>query len=200
MGIGILGLVVILALVLWEVNIESNIFKRKVMSHAKTFYCHKSEYIGKYYLGESVTIEGAWNVTYKNSVRIDCNKENGECLLTQASLYSNGDMLDILKENFTIKEWNKNYIKAYDESMQYNYELNINLNTKDVTYIKHPLEKIGIFGNELETTIFTLYDGWKVDMNINEYIIKKTKWYKAPLTKIIHLLFPLKQDVKINLI
>lgn len=186
LGFTILGLVLFL---IWRLDTESIIFKRNVKSGAKTFYYDKS------YL----KVSGAWNTTYKTSVEINCYKDELICTLIQASLYSTSDMLDVYKQDFRVKEWNNNYIKSFDEGIQYKFELNINLKNEDVIYTKHPLSKVGILGHELKTSTFQLYDGWKVDMNINEKIVKEAKWLEVPLLKFLKLLFPIKENIKIDL-
>lgn len=190
LGFTILGLILFLLFLIWRLDTESIIFKRDVKSGAKTFYYNKS------YL----KISGAWNTTYKNNVEINCYKNELICNLIQASLYYTIDMLNVHKQDFRIKEWNNNYIKAFDEGTQYKYELNINLKNEDVTYTKHPLSKVGILGDELKTSTFQLNDGWKVDMNIDEKIVKEAGWLEAPLLKFLRLLFPIREDIKINLL
>lgn len=195
-------LVLILIFLFWGIcKEEDKLLKRNVSSQGiKTFYYHQAEYVGKYYWGDSVSVQGAWNTTYPTNVKIDCDKTDRECLLLQASLFISTDMLDVTKESFEIVEWNEQYIKAYDEGPQYKYELNINLNNEDVTLTKHPLSKNGVFGNKLETSTFQLYDGWKVDMNINRHKVKNAKWWQVPLLKTLNILFPLKDDRKIDLL
>ena len=194
---------VCLIILIWSaISDYDKLTKRRVASQVKTFYYHKPEYeyMGGFLLGESLTAQGAWNVTYPTSVKIDCYKDEMKCELIQASLFSDTDMLDVDKEEFEVKEWNKNYVKAYDEGTQYKYELNINLGTEEITYTKHPLSKKGTFGQDLETSTFKLCCGWKVDMNIDRMKIEKANWFTHPLVKIIDKLFPQKEDTKIELL
>lgn len=184
-------LILILILLFWGMCREEDKLKTSVSSQGiKTFHN----------LGFIVSVQGAWNTTYPTNVMIDCDKSDRMCLLVQASLFPTTNMLDATKEFFEIREWSNEFIKAYDEGPQYKYELNINLKNEDVTLTKHPLSKKGLLGQELETSTFQLYDGWRVDMNIAQYKVKNAKWWKTPLLKIFYFLFPIKDDSKIELL
>lgn len=188
---------IILLILILELDRESSLYTINVMSGVKNFYHSKPQYTGPFFMDEYVSIDGSWNVTYKNNLNIKCTKEDFICTIIQADLMYK--TLSVFRQDFEIKEWNKEYIKAYDKGTQYNYELYINLKNEDVTYTKHPLSKNGVFGQKLDTSIYKLYDGWKLDMNIASYKTKNASWFKAPLLKIFYIFNPLRKDIKIDL-